>query len=108
MIRAHAASGQPISDPAFFRRRLLRIVFGVLAPIGLLLSSQGNTADSGELLLLWGDTHLHTALSGDAFAGGVRLEPEQAYRFARGETVISSTGQEATLERPLERHDRFI
>lgn len=101
-MKPDAASGQPISDPEFFRRRLLRFTLGVLAPIGLLLSAQGNTADSGELLLLWGDTHLHTALSGDAFAGGVRLEPEQAYRFARGETVVSSTGQEARLERPLD------
>ena len=33
---------------------------------------------------LFGDTHLHTTNSGDAFAGGTRLDPEQAYRFARG------------------------
>ena len=33
----------------------------------------------------FGDTHNHTANSGDAFMGGDRLGPEQAYRLARGE-----------------------
>jgi hypothetical protein len=51
---------------------------------------------------LWGDTHLHTANSPDAFAFGNRLNPEQAYRFARGETVTSATGQRVQLSRPLD------
>ena len=37
---------------------------------------------------LWGDTHLHTALSVDAGLFGARLGLEEAYRFARGEEVI--------------------
>jgi len=51
---------------------------------------------------LFGDTHNHTANSGDAFMGGDRLTPEQAYRFARGEEVISSAGVPAKLSRPLD------
>jgi hypothetical protein len=51
---------------------------------------------------LFGDTHLHTTNSGDGFAAGNRLDPEQAYRFARGEEVISSTGVPAKLSRPLD------
>ncbi len=50
----------------------------------------------------WGDTHLHTALSGDAFRFNTRLGPEEAYRFARGEEVTSNTGQPAKLRRPLD------
>ena len=50
----------------------------------------------------WGDTHLHTANSGDAFGLGATLGPEEAFRFARGETVTSSTGQPARLARPLD------
>ncbi|HEY5752933.1 MAG TPA: DUF3604 domain-containing protein, partial [Chthoniobacterales bacterium] len=42
--------------------------------------------------VFFGDTHHHTANSGDAFMGGNRLGPEDAYRFARGEEVVSSTG----------------
>src|SRR3990167_5987551 len=50
----------------------------------------------------FGDTHHHTANSGDAFMGGNKLSPEQAYRFARGEEVGASTGVPAKLSRPLD------
>ncbi|UCF34636.1 MAG: DUF3604 domain-containing protein [Phycisphaerales bacterium] len=50
----------------------------------------------------WGDTHLHTALSMDAGSFGCRLSPEDAYRFARGEEVTSSTGLQAKLSRPMD------
>jgi hypothetical protein len=52
--------------------------------------------------VLWGDTHLHTANSLDAAAFGNTLGPEPAYRFARGEEVVSSTGQPVKLSRPLD------
>ncbi len=51
---------------------------------------------------LWGDTHLHTAISFDAGAFGATLLPPDAYRFAKGEEVISSTGQPVRLSRPLD------
>jgi len=51
---------------------------------------------------LWGDSHLHTALSMDAGLFGNRLSPRDAYRFARGEEVVSSTGQPVRLSRPLD------
>ena len=51
---------------------------------------------------LWGDSHLHTSLSMDAGLFGNRLPPREAYRFARGEEVISSTGQAVRLSRPLD------
>jgi hypothetical protein len=47
----------------------------------------------------WGDTHLHTNLSGDAV---FNLGPDEAYRFARGEEVTSNTGQKVKLRRPLD------
>ena len=50
----------------------------------------------------WGDTHVHTTLSGDAYAFGARLTPADAYRFARGETVRADSGQEVRLRRPLD------
>jgi hypothetical protein len=40
---------------------------------------------------LWGDSHLHTSLSMDAGLFGNRLPHRDAYRFARGEEVLSST-----------------
>ena len=51
---------------------------------------------------LFGDTHLHTSASFDAGAFGARLGPRDAYRFARGEEVMASSGQPAKLSRPLD------
>lgn len=53
--------------------------------------------------LLWGDTHVHSYLSPDAFSfGNQGVTPEQAFRFARGETVKAQSGMEARLSRPLD------
>jgi hypothetical protein len=52
--------------------------------------------------VFYGDTHLHTSYSTDAGMVGCTLGPEDAYRFARGETVTSSTGVPARLRRPLD------
>jgi hypothetical protein len=50
----------------------------------------------------WGETHLHTGLSLDAGLFGNILGPEDAYRFARGEEIKSSTGLPVKLGRPLD------
>lgn len=50
----------------------------------------------------WGDTHVHTAYSMDAGLFGNRLPPEDAYRFAKGEQVTSTTGMPARLVKPLD------
>ena len=52
--------------------------------------------------LFWGDTHLHSSLSADAFGLGVTLGPEQALSFASGNEVTSSGGLRAQLARPLD------
>jgi hypothetical protein len=52
--------------------------------------------------VFWGDTHLHTSLSLDAGLFGNILDHEDAYRFARGEEVTSSTGLPVKLSRPLD------
>jgi hypothetical protein len=52
--------------------------------------------------VFWGDTHVHTSNSVDAFGFGNRLDPEAALRFARGEEVTSTTGIKAKLARPLD------
>ena len=49
-----------------------------------------------------GDTHLHTSWSTDAGMGGNTVGPDAAYRFAKGEVVTSSTGQQVKLIRPLD------
>ena len=49
----------------------------------------------------FGDTHLHTAISVDAGTLN-RLGQEEAFRFARGEEVVSTGGLRAKLGRPLD------
>ncbi len=51
---------------------------------------------------LFGDTHFHTNLSFDAGLVGTTLGVDEGYRFARGEKVISNTGQPVQLIRPLD------
>ncbi len=52
--------------------------------------------------VLWGDTHLHTTNSLDARVLGVTLDAADSYAFARGDEVVTSTGQRAQLQRPLD------
>ncbi len=52
--------------------------------------------------VLYGDLHVHTSWSADAYAGGNRLGPNTAYRFARGEEVELQNGLAARLDAPLD------
>ena len=52
--------------------------------------------------VFFGDLHHHTSFSFDSGLIGNTLGPDQAYRFARGEQVVSSSGQPVKLVRPLD------
>jgi len=52
--------------------------------------------------LYWGDLHLHSKLSADAYIMQTRLTKDQAFKFARGETVQADNGMPAKLRRPLD------
>jgi hypothetical protein len=52
--------------------------------------------------VFFGDTHFHSSLSVDSGMIGNRIDLNQALRFARGEEIVSSTGQRARLKRPLD------
>lgn len=52
--------------------------------------------------VFFGDTHLHTMSSPDAFLFGVQLSPDDAFRFAKGERVTSTHGLPVRLIEPLD------
>ena len=85
--------------------RTILIVLASWLVVAAAAAEEPYTPFAGEAArtrLFWGDTHLHTAISGDAITDGNRLGPEQAYRFARGLEVKSSSGQPAVIGRPLD------
>ena len=51
----------------------------------------------------WGDAHLHTSLSFDAYGdGNTKLHPDLAYRFAKGEQIKGHDGKPVRISRPLD------
>jgi len=54
--------------------------------------------------LYWGDTHLHTNYSSDAFLfGTIMASPDEAYRFAKGEVMVyPPTGEKIKIRKPLD------
>lgn len=50
----------------------------------------------------WGDLHVHTAYSLDAYSFGTVNSPEDAYRFARGGELTMADGVRVQLNRPLD------
>ena len=76
------------------------------APTRLAAAGQDERAPApeGDRVLLFGDTHVHTINSIDAFSSGMaNADIDTAYRFARGEPVVfPRTGQRVQIDRPLD------
>ena len=89
---------------------ILRKTFFLLSFLFVFLFNSANAVEYSPgvdkdypLKLLWGDTHLHTNLSADAYTvGNPNLSPSDAFRFARGEEVTSEIGMRAKLRVPLD------
>lgn len=64
--------------------------------------SKSEKSDQHATQVFFGDTHHHTANSGDAFLHGDRLGPEEAYQFALGKEISSSSGVKMKLVTPLD------
>ena len=50
----------------------------------------------------FGDLHIHTSNSFDAYTFGSLSDPDMAYKFAQGESIPHPTGYDIKLRRPLD------
>ena len=63
------------------------------ALLAALFTMSGHAADGPARNAYFGDTHIHTVYSMDAFmAGGVRTTPDHAYNYAKGEAIPHPDG----------------
>jgi len=98
------------------RRDIRRLVLLTLAPLALLilsstLAAAQSTGEPGRKSgqpnplnnVYFGEQHLHTVNSPDAFAFGTRNTPDDAYRFCRGEAIkIATTGEMVQKKTPYD------
>ena len=50
----------------------------------------------------FGDLHIHSSLSADAYLFGNRRDLDDTYRFAKGESTALASGEVIEITRPLE------
>src|SRR5476651_1285066 len=61
--------------------------------------AQGTGSPAPERHAFFGEMHLHTTMSLDAWSIGTKVTPDQAYKFGRGETVMVPAAQVGREER---------
>ena len=87
---------------------LVSCLLGVLSFRGSEGLSQAATAEGDDVPVypnreaFFGDPHVHTSWSTDAWAGGNCVGPREAYRFARGEAVELPSGIVTQRQTPLD------
>ncbi len=80
--------------------RCLLLLVCCLSPQVVAETCVGSTA--GEKAVLWGDLHVHTSYSLDAYAFGSIATPKDAYAYAKGQPLLLANGTQSQIDRPLD------
>jgi Protein of unknown function (DUF3604) len=80
--------------------RTTTVCMALIAP-SLVIADEPTVPNNPIRDAYFGETHVHTAFSLDAYIGGTRLMPSDAFRFAKGEPVLVN-GRVKQLDRPLD------
>ncbi len=68
----------------------------------LLLSAENALGEGKDRTALFGELHIHTKWSFDAYLFSTRATPDDAYEFAKGKPLKHPLGQTYQLSRPLD------
>ena len=71
---------------------------GPTAPVARPATAQHLPGWNADRNAYFGDLHVHTYLSNDAYISGVRRSPDDAYRFAQGEAITHAAGYTMRIE----------
>jgi len=77
-----------------------KIVAAYLLSLGL--SAASLAQDAADRKPLFGELHMHTTFSFDAYAFNTRATPDDAYEFAKGKPLKHPLGKTFQLNRPLD------
>ncbi len=88
------AACSPVDDPSLFPK--FNAATAIPPP------AKGATEYNPQRNLYWGDLHIHTSFSTDAYINGVRATPDDAYTFAKGGEIEHAAGYGMRILRPLD------
>ncbi len=64
--------------------------------------NDSNIESNSSRNLYFGDLHVHTGWSFDAYTSNVRVTPDQAYQFGKGQAIPHVSGGQMKMNRPLD------